>query len=175
VPTLDVVPLGEVRRVVTDAAVAPASLFGLTVRLHPALAQPAYAWNPARGQHHGAAILRKLGSHPRDERGVILGVGPIDLFVPDVPFVLADWDRDLRAALVGTKRFGDAPDALARRTSWAAAWAIGRALGLSDCEDRRCPLSPPDAVEGLERRHAFLCTKCDAALHGPKAPATAKG
>lgn len=165
VGTIEVVGLGDVPRAILDAASkAPSAAFGYDNKERPALAEPGYAFNPSRGQHHGAAILRKI-SATRDRLGPMLGVGVLDLFVPETPFVLADWDRDLQAAVVGVQRLiPGAPDVIARRIGAVGIWAVGRALGLSDCEDVRCPMSYPE-LDRLDRRQMMLCPRCQSAFH----------
>lgn len=156
--TLEVVGLGDVPRSIVDAAsTAPAAAFGLLLKGRPALAEPRYAFNPSRGQHHGAAILRKIAGRGG---GPVLGIGVLDLFVPDLPYVLADWDRDLGAAVIGVQRLlPGAPDVVARRVGTVGIWAVGRALGLPDCEDARCPMGYPE-VDGLDRRVGVPCARC---------------
>ena len=164
--TLEVVSLGDVPRTILDAAAtAPAAAFGLTLKTGPALAEPKYAFNPSRGQHHGAAILRKIAGARSGGGRLVLGVGVLDLFVPDVPFVLGDWDRDVAAAVVGVQRLlAGAPDVVARRVGTVGIWAVGRVLGLSDCEDVRCPMGYPE-LEGLDRRQSVPCTRCQNGLN----------
>ncbi len=163
--TREVVGLGDVPRTVLDAATtAPAAAFGLSLKSRPALAEPRYAFNPSRGQHHGAAILRKIAVG-RSGEGIVLGVGVLDLFVPDTPYVLADWDRDHRAAVIGLQRLvSGAPDVVARRVGTVGIWAVGRVLGLPDCEDARCPMGYPE-VDGLDRRLGVPCARCQNALN----------
>ena len=162
--TIEVVGLGDVPRTILDAAAtAPAAAFGMGWKERPALAEPRYAFNPSRGQHHGAAILRKIAG-TRGRIGPVLGVGVLDLFVPDMPYVLAEWDRDLCAAVVGVQRLVPvSPDLVARRVGAVGIWAIGRALGLTDCEDARCPMGYPE-VDNLDRRLAVPCARCQNTL-----------
>jgi hypothetical protein len=37
---------------------------------------------------------------------------------------------------------------------------VGRALGLHDCDDRRCALHPPETPESLDGRQDSLCVNC---------------
>jgi archaemetzincin len=163
-----VVALGEVTKTLLEHAAAAASAFDLDVVLEAPLAEPRYAFNPQRGQHHAAAILRKLSqSHVRPGRELVLGVGNLDLFEPEMAYLLADGDRDMHAAVVGITRLREGnpdDDRLARRVRAAAIWAVGHAAGLGDCDDSRCAMSEVDTVEQLERRSLTLCADCKALL-----------
>lgn len=161
--TLGVMALGDVPRSFLEvAAQGAARVFELQAFIDPPLAEPKYALNPARGQHHAASIIRKLGQsqlhHPRD---LILAVGLIDLFEPDGEFVYGDGDVEASAAVIGTARFRTADEErMAKRIAAVAAWAAGLGLGLRDCEDSRCAMSPPRIPEELEKRTGILCQPC---------------
>lgn len=171
-PTLAVVALGDVGKVVLENAASAAATFEFDVVLENALAEPRYAFNPQRGQHHGAAILRKLSqSLLRPGRDLVLGVGLIDLFEPEVSYQLADGDRDLHAAVVALRRLHDGnPDdeKLARRVRALSIWAVGHAAGLGDCDDSRCAMAEIDGVEQLDRRALSICPDCRALLAGSR-------
>lgn len=168
--TLAVIALGDVTKALLEHAAAAAAALELDVVLEAPLAEPRYAFNPQRGQHHAAAILRKLSqSQLRPGRDLVLGVGHLDLFEPEVPYLLADGDRDLRAAVVGVARLRDGnvdDERLARRVRAIAIWAVGHAAGLGDCDDSRCAMAEVDSVEQLERRALVLCADCRALLAG---------
>ena len=77
----------------------------------------------------------------------MLGVVDVDLFVPDLPFVFGEADRDARSALVsrlpaqgGTTASRCTPERLAHRARVEAVHAIGHLLGLSHCSDFRCAM-----------------------------------
>jgi predicted Zn-dependent protease len=168
VATLLVVALGDVTKALVEHAAAAAASFDLDVVQGAPLAEPRYAFNPQRGQHHAAAILRKLAqSQVRPGRDVVLGLGNIDLFEPEVPFLLADGDRDLRAAVVGVMRLREGVDdeRLGRRVRALAVWAVGHAVGLGDCDDGRCAMSEVESVEQLDRRSLTLCPDCRGLLN----------
>ena len=166
--TLLVVALGDVKRSWLEAAAgAPAAILGLTPKGGPALSQPKYAFNPERNQHHGAGIFRKmLQAAPAPANGVVLGLGDLDLFAPESNYVLGDHDRDLRACVIGLRRLLDPhhEERSRKRIGAAAAWAVGRALGLSDCDDRRCALAFPETPEILDARSGMLCASCQSQL-----------
>lgn len=166
--TLSIVALGDVRRALLEAAAAGAAgIFELDTALDLPLAEPKYAYNPSRQQHHAASILRKLGqNHIKANRAAVLAITDVDLFEPETDFVLGDGDRDLRACVISLKRLRDGcdEDKLARRVRLLGAWAVGLAIGLRDCDDSRCAMSAPSTGEGLDRRTGLLCNGCRATL-----------
>lgn len=139
---LSVVSLGEVPRGLIEAAGAAASeIFELTVSSGPGLAAPDYALNSSRSQYNAAAIVRKLAKIRGASSDVILGVGPFDLFEPDGDHLIVDGDRQEVAGVVGYARLRGAGDQrLLCRVSAAGIAAVGRALGLRECDDARCSM-----------------------------------
>lgn len=157
-----VVALGEVPRGLLEAAGGKAGqAFGLEHSLGTGLAKPTYAFNEARKQYYGAAILRKLAKVRRDGE-LVLGVGAFELFDPDEEVVYADGDRDTKTAVVGTARFqSDDPVRLLARTSHAAVIAVGKGLGLRECSDSRCGMASITHPGHLDKRSGRLCSACE--------------
>jgi predicted Zn-dependent protease len=163
---LSVVPLGSVPRGLIEAAGAAASqLFELVPAPGPALAAPDYALNPSRSQYNAAAIVRKLAKIRGDSSDVILGVGQLDLFEPDGDHLIVDGDRQEVAGVVGYARLGAAGERrLLERVCTAGIAAVGRALGLRDCDDARCGMGTVSSPESLDKRQHKLCVTCETAL-----------
>lgn len=164
---LSIVSLGKVPRGVLEGAGASiASTFGVEVHQDPPLAEPEYAFNPSRGQHHAAAILRKLArSHLGKDRELILGVGALHLFDPDGEELVVDGDRDVRAAVVGLNRIRSTDETrYLLRVSRAGVVAVGLALGLRTCDDGRCGMAAIVSPESLEKRGQSLCLVCSSNL-----------
>lgn len=165
---LGVVALGSVNgRLLEAAGSGPARVFGFKFVIEAPLAEPGYAFNPSRNQHNATAIVRRLGrSHRSPSHDLILGIGPLDLFEPEGNFLLAHGDRDELAAVVGTSRLATGVDEgqLISRVLLASSWAVGRALGLRDCDDLRCTMAKAEEPLGLDRRSPSLCGNCRLAL-----------
>lgn len=162
--TLSVVSLGAVNRNLLEmAAASAAQQFELVTAIDPPLAEPHYAFNPTRKQHNAGAIVRKLGqAHLKPGRDALLALGAIDLFEPETDFVLADGDRDFRAAVIGLARLRDGRDdeRFARRVQLMAIWAAGQAIGLRSCDDVRCVMNLPERPDDLDRRSGNFCAAC---------------
>lgn len=162
--TLSVVSLGAVSRGLLELVAATAAQhFELVTVIDPPLAEPQYAFNPTRKQHNAAAIVRKLGqAHLKPGRDAILAIGDIDLFEPEADFVLADGDRDFRAAVLALGRLrGNRDDErFTRRVQLMSVWAAGQAIGVRSCDDGRCLMNLPAQPEELDRRSGSLCAPC---------------
>lgn len=52
---------------------------------------------------------------------------------------------------------------LARLTA-AGVVAVGRAIGLRDCDDARCAMGAATSPEALDKRQLKLCVTCETAL-----------
>ncbi|WP_373047616.1 peptidase M54 [Vulgatibacter sp.] len=162
--TLSVVSLGNVHRGLLELAAATAAQhFELVTVIDPGLAEPQYAFNPTRKQHNASAIVRKLGqAHLKPGRDAILALGHIDLFEPEMDYVIGDGDRDFRAAVVGLSRLRDGRDdeRFTRRVQLMSLWGAGQAIGLRSCDDARCVMNLPERADDLDRRSGGFCAPC---------------
>lgn len=162
--TLSIVALGSVSRGLLDTvAVDLGRYFEMATVVDPPLAEPHYAFNPTRKQHNAAAVVRKLGqNHLKPGRDAVVAFGHFDFFEPETDYVLADADRDLRAAVVGLTRIRETrdDDRFLRRLQLVSIWAVGQALGKRSCDDPRCLMNRPERIEELDRRSGNLCAAC---------------
>jgi archaemetzincin len=120
-----------------------------------------YAFNKDRGQYHTQAILRRLqGLASPGQR--VLGVCDVDLFVPDVPFVVGEAERESRVALVSVFRLRQGTDleGARRRLQCEAVHHAGHLLGLSFCEDARCVMYPTSQPADADRKNLQPCNTC---------------
>jgi archaemetzincin len=139
-----------------------ASRLGLNLALNKAqLPTPTYAFNKDRNQYHCSAILRRLGT-ASNSQDFLLGVTDVDLFVPEMPFVFGEADREARAAVVSVFRLrqGGPLEAQPRRLSGEALHQVGHLIGLSNCEDARCAMFLATSLAECDRRGPELCNSC---------------
>ena len=167
------VPLGHVPRpLLADIGAALRLAFGPPADVGLAQERPQYAFNKDRAQYHSTAVLRRLEHLPGRPAGVpALGVTDVDLFVPDLPFVFGEADRDAMTAMVsfarlkvGTDGRPVDPDRLRRRLQVEAIHEIGHLLGLSHCSDFRCAMFLSHTAADADRKNPALCPLCKAAL-----------
>jgi archaemetzincin len=169
-------PLGPVpRALLEDVGAALKAVFGAPSDLGIGQGRPTYAFNKDRAQYHSAAVLRRLAQIPGRQAGIpILGVAEVDLFIPDVPFVFGEADRDALVAVVSLARLqvaGDGPPIdpkkLKHRLQAEAVHEAGHLLGLSHCADHRCAMFLSHSSADADRKNPGLCTSCREALGLP--------
>jgi archaemetzincin len=160
---------------VRELAPALARIFGspCSVDAEPFAAD--FAFDPARGQYHSTCILERLGRlrrPPNDTR--VLGVTPLDLFVPVLTFVFGEAQLDGRCALVSYHRlreefYGLPPndELLRARLLKESVHELGHTFGLRHCDYWECVMASSHAVERLDLKGAELCSACRARVLAP--------
>jgi archaemetzincin len=122
---------------------------------------PGYAFNKDRNQYHCSAILRRLTA-AMGAADFLLGVTDVDLFVPEMPFVFGEADRESRTAVISVFRLwqGGPLEAQQRRLSGEALHQIGHLIGLSNCDDPKCAMFLATTLAECDRRGPELCNAC---------------
>ena len=131
--------------------------------------QPCFV--PSRQQHHAMLVLAALLRHRPDSECKLLGIVPVDLFVPVLTFVFGQAQLRGPGAIVSTYRlrseyYGLPPDegALVERTIKECVHELGHAFGLVHCDDYRCAASASPSVEQVDIKNAGFCQACRAKL-----------
>jgi archaemetzincin len=101
----------------------------------------------------------------------VLGLTDVDLFIPDLPFVFGEADRDAMSAVVSVARLQHGPDGrqieperLRRRVLVEAVHELGHLLGLSHCLDARCAMYLSHKPSDSDRKGPGVCASCKGAL-----------
>lgn len=167
--SLLVVPIPSIDGVLLHAMREPVHhWFGLDMdgTSSPGL-DPAPAFDPARQQHNSTALIAALLRVPLPEGNKILGVTPLDLFVPVLTYVFGEAQLDGRAAVVSSFRLDDRfygleanPALLRARFVKEALHELGHTFGLLHCRDFECFMHSSTSVEEIDLKPAQLCGGC---------------
>jgi len=144
-----------------------ADVFPLEVRGTPLNIdlKPAYA--PDRRQYHATLILASLLRHLPDKHTKIVGVTPVDLYIPVLTFVFGQAQLNGPGAVISTYRlrnefYGLPPDdgLLLERAIKEAVHELGHAFGLVHCPSVSCVMHASSYVEDVDIKGESFCTNC---------------
>lgn len=129
-----------------------------------------FAFDARRNQYYSTAILRRLAEQA-DGSCRILGVTPLDLFVPILTFVFGEAQLMGDCAVVSTYRLNESvyglesdPDLIALRLTKEALHELGHTHGLRHCHRWDCVMASAHSVERLDAKEAGFCDQCKAAM-----------
>jgi len=139
---------------------------------------PAPSLHPERQQYFSSDLLNRMQRELAPGGGLLLGVTPLDLYIPILTFVFGEAQMNGACAVVSTHRlrqefYGLPPDPelLQARLLKEAVHEIGHTLGLTHCDDYRCAMAASHAVELIDLKGSSLCAGCRALCpapsHGP--------
>jgi archaemetzincin len=125
-----------------------ARTFGVECRVRLETMDALFAFDPGRNQYHSTAVLQQLERLARKTDAHLLGVTPLDLYVPVLTFVFGEAQLEGRCALVSLH--------LAKE----AVHELGHTFGLRHCGDWRCVMASTHAVERLDTKGLDFCPAC---------------
>ena len=131
--------------------------------------RPDYAFHPERGQYHSSELLERMQEQVSCNTWRVLGVTPVDLYIPILTFVFGEAQLGGKCSVVSYARlrqefYGLPPDMnlLARRLLIESVHELGHTLDLHHCHDYRCVMSSSHAVEWIDLKEHTFCTNCAA-------------
>jgi archaemetzincin len=127
----------------------------------------------SRQQHHATLVLAALLRHRPDPASKILGIVPVDLFIPVLTFVFGQAQLDGPGAVVSTYRLrsefyglpGD-EGMLVERAIKECVHELGHSFGLVHCQDYGCVMHASSSVDEVDIKGADFCRRCGATLKG---------
>lgn len=131
------------------------------------LPAPKYAYNPSREQYHSSSILKRVQAARLPDWDCAVGIGNIDLFEPETPFLFGEADRSKRSAIISLRRLW--PDIgvvdhrrelLQKRLLSEAIHQIGLIRGLAHCPNNRCVMYPSATILETDKKGLSMCANC---------------
>ncbi len=171
-PSIAIVALG----VVEEDALATLELsvwetFGFEIQRLPPQENPEFAFDEERRQYSSEKILRSLLKEVRSDTVKLLGVTPVDMFIPMLSFVFGQAQLHGKVAAISLARlrqefYGLEPNrgVFLHRTAKEAIHELGHTWGLTHCRDRSCPMALATNLQQLDRKTDELCTSCSIML-----------
>lgn len=137
-------------------------VFGSTATLVRRPERPSGTFDPRRGQHQSAAILRWLSAMRPPGAAKVLGVTDVDLFIPILTFVFGEAKLAGDVAVVSTARLGGdgGRPRVADRLIKECVHELGHTFGLIHCADPRCAMARSASLAHVDAKRALLCTDC---------------
>jgi archaemetzincin len=136
--------------------------------LSPAL-RPDFAFHPERGQYHSSELLGRMQQYVNWKTWRLIGVTPVDLYIPILTFVFGEAQMGGKCAVVSYARlrqefYGLPPDmnTVSRRLLIESVHELGHTLELHHCDDYRCVMASSHAVEWIDLKEQTFCTDCAA-------------
>jgi len=141
--------------------------FGVPTQLVPAAIDPAFALHAERQQYHSSEVLASMQRYVTRDTWRLLGVTPLDLYIPILTFVFGEAQLGGTSAIVSYRRleqeFYGLPedrDLLANRLLVEAVHELGHTLQLTHCHDYQCAMAPSHAVEWIDIKDSGFCEDC---------------
>lgn len=138
--------------------------------LSPAL-DPSFALHAERQQYHSSEILASMQRYIDGNTWRLLGITPLDLYIPILTFVFGEAQLGGTSAVVSYHRlqqefYGLPPDRdlLANRLLIESVHELGHTLRLTHCHDYQCAMAPSHAVEWIDIKDSGFCEDCLARL-----------
>lgn len=166
---IHVVPVAAVEsRLLESVRAALAREFATKVSLATDVVDPGFAYHAERQQYHSTELVNELSRRFSDGH-VILGVTPVDLYIPILTFVFGEAHLEGHCAVVSYRRleqefYGLPPDPLLtdERLMKESIHEVGHTLGLTHCDEYDCVMAASHAVEWLDVKGAEICDECRA-------------
>ena len=165
---LQLLPIGELDdRLLDYTASMLADSFQVPCEIIAQGWDPQFAYHAERQQYHSTEMLTRLKTLVKPQTWRLLGITPVDLYIPILTFVFGEAQMGGECAVVSTHRlrqeFYGLPadiDMLAQRLLKEAVHEVGHTLQLTHCDDYRCAMASSHAVEWIDLKEASLCDGC---------------
>jgi len=130
------------------------------------IGEPAETYDSFRDQHHSTRILVALDELIQTTHvELMLGVTPLDLYVPSMNFVFGEARCPGRVAVISTARLKpNHPNDInlfGNRVAKEAVHEIGHMLGLKHCPDLLCVMHFSERLADTDKKQEDFCAECN--------------
>lgn len=172
---LQLLPIGDLDGgLLMDLGPAIADAFHMPCAITPRALNPEVAFHGERQQYHSSELLGHMQNLLTRDTWRVLGVTPVDLYIPILTFVFGEAQMGGPCAIVSTHRlsqefYGLPADAelLRQRLLKEAVHELGHTLNLTHCDDYQCAMAPSHAVEWIDLKDSGLCVACHSQIFEP--------
>lgn len=169
---IQVMPLGAVPPdQLAELSNGLAREFRVETEILPGEPDPGFAFNRTRQQYHSTEILAALVRKATPASRHLLGVTPVDLYIPILTFVFGEAQLQGNCALVSTHRlrqefYGLPGDrgVFRERLLKEAIHELGHTLALAHCDNYECVMSASHGVEWIDLKGWHFCAECQNAI-----------
>ena len=135
------------------------------VKILEPLVEPTEAYDSFRNQYHSTRILVILDELIQTAHvELLLGITPLDLYVPSMNYVFGEARCPGRVAVISTARLGPIDpinsDLFASRVAKEAGHEIGHMLGLKHCSNPLCVMYFSERLADTDRKQEDFCAEC---------------
>jgi len=168
-----ILPIGKIREeILEEVRKELANVFMLPVNLLSEISNPAYAFDPARGQYHSTKILREVVNYLPPDGLKILGITDVDLCTPVLTFVFGEAQLGGKACVISLTRLRQEYYALPskdtlllNRVVKEAIHELGHTLGLIHCSFPKCVMAFAPDVLSIDQKLPQFCSSCREVLN----------
>ncbi len=141
--------------------------FSVPCEILPHEPEPVFAYNLTRQQYSSTAILAAMLKRNTPPKWRLLGVTPLDLYIPILTLDFGEAHLPGTCAVISSHRlrqefYGLPPDPKLQhlRLLKEAVHELGHTLNLSHCEDYQCAMAPSHGVEWIDLKSSSYCRDC---------------
>lgn len=128
---------------------------------------PAFAFEPSRGQYWSTPILELLEGLVPEPAGRIFGITQVDLFIPILTFVFGEAFLARPPAVISLHRLRPEfyglptdPGLVLNRASTEAVHELGHTYGLLHCAQSACVMHASRVADEIDLKGPGFCAEC---------------